>query len=241
MRVHASNFRDHRLHRAAVASPTSPRLAHEHGLLLLDDLGTGCLLDTTRVRPAAGADAAGERRGRRRPRALLRRQAARRTAGGHHRRPRRAHRAAAPPPAGARGAHGQGHASPPSTATLLHYLRGEALEKVPVWRMIATPLHGALAAPRPPLGARDRPRSPTSSTARSMIGGGSLPEESLPTKALAISGDGAFATSLAHRLRTATTPIVGRIEDGALLLDPRTVDPRDDRALVAAVKAATTP
>ena len=120
--------------------------------------------------------------------------------------------------------------------TVQHYLRGEALEKVPVWRMIAAPLPDLQRRAR--RWARAIGLLATVVDARSMIGGGSIPEESLPTKALAISGDGAFVTSLAHRLRTGTPPVVGRIEDGALLLDPRTVDPRDDRALVAAVSAA---
>ena len=58
-----------------------------------------------------------------------------------------------------------------------------------------------------------------------MIGGGSLPEESLPTKLVALSGDGAQVTEVARRLRVGTTPVVGRIERDALLLDPRTVGP----------------
>ena len=73
---------------------------------------------------------------------------------------------------------------------------------------------------------------------RSMVGGGSLPEESLPTKLVALSGEGASVNEIAQRLRLGATPVVGRIEHDTLLLDPRTVRPDEDRALVAAVKAA---
>jgi L-seryl-tRNA(Ser) seleniumtransferase len=117
-------------------------------------------------------------------------------------------------------------------ATLLHYLRGEALTQIPVWRMIATPI--AEIERRARRWKRAIPGSKVID-GRSMIGGGSLPEESLPTKLLAISGD---VTELAHRLRTGDPPVVARIEDGALLLDPRTVQPREDRALLAALKKA---
>ena len=71
-----------------------------------------------------------------------------------------------------------------------------------------------------------------------MVGGGSLPEESLPTRLVAIPGDGAYVTGLAHRLRAGDPPVVARIERDALLFDPRTVDPKDDRRLIAAVRAA---
>jgi L-seryl-tRNA(Ser) seleniumtransferase len=71
-----------------------------------------------------------------------------------------------------------------------------------------------------------------------MVGGGSLPEESLPTKLVAISGDGAYLSELARRLRAGDPPVVARIEHDALLLDPRTVRPKEDRGLLAAVKVA---
>jgi len=71
-----------------------------------------------------------------------------------------------------------------------------------------------------------------------MVGGGSLPEESLPTYLLAISPTPAAGVDeIARRLRASDPPVVGRIEHGRLLLDPRTVDPRDD-TLVARVVAA---
>jgi L-seryl-tRNA(Ser) seleniumtransferase len=73
---------------------------------------------------------------------------------------------------------------------------------------------------------------------RSMVGGGSLPEESLPTKLVALAREGALVSELARRLRLGSPPIVARVEHDTLLLDPRTVRSHDDRALVAAVKAA---
>ena len=76
--------------------------------------------------------------------------------------------------------------------------------------------------------------------ARSTIGGGSLPGETLPTWALAIECEEVEggAQELARRLREADTPVVGRIEDGRVLLDPRTVLPAEEDALLNAVRIA---
>jgi len=52
------------------------------------------------------------------------------------------------------------------------------------------------------------------------VGGGALPLLELPGPAVAIPGD---AEALAARLRANDPPIVGRIQDGRLLLDPRTL------------------
>ena len=72
-----------------------------------------------------------------------------------------------------------------------------------------------------------------------MVGGGSLPEESLPTRLLALGGDGSLdVQALARRLREGEPPVVARIERDTLLLDPRTVDPRQDRILLKALHTA---
>src|SRR6266487_85580 len=122
------------------------------------------------------------------------------------------------------------------TATLHHYLRGEALSKVPVWRMIAKPF--AEIEKRARRWARAIGQGARIVDGRSMIGGGSLPEESLPTKLLALDGEGGYVAEIARRLRTGDPPVVARIERDVLLLDPRTVRPDEDRALIAAVKEA---
>jgi L-seryl-tRNA(Ser) seleniumtransferase len=99
--------------------------------------------------------------------------------------------------------------------------------------MIATPLEDIVRRAR--RWARAIPGA-TLADGRSMIGGGSLPEESLPTKLVAVRRDD--VSEVARRLRTGQPAVVGRIEGGALLLDPRTVQPGEERTLIAAVKAA---
>jgi L-seryl-tRNA(Ser) seleniumtransferase len=69
-----------------------------------------------------------------------------------------------------------------------------------------------------------------------MIGGGSLPEESLATRLLAI--EHADVDALARRLRLSGPAVVARVEHGRLLLDPRTVHPRDDASLLRALREA---
>jgi L-seryl-tRNA(Ser) seleniumtransferase len=56
----------------------------------------------------------------------------------------------------------------------------------------------------------------------------------LPTKALAISAPS--IDDLAYRLRRANPPVIARIEEDQLLLDPRTVLPEQDKRLIAIVE-----
>jgi len=71
---------------------------------------------------------------------------------------------------------------------------------------------------------------------QSAVGGGTLPGVTLPTFVLALPpGD---ADGLAGRLREASPPVVARIEDGRVLLDPRTVLPGEDEAVLAAIRSA---
>ena len=60
----------------------------------------------------------------------------------------------------------------------------------------------------------------------SAVGGGSLPGATLPSVGLVVVGAGC-AAALASRLRLGTRPVVGRLERGGVVLDLRTVDPSD--------------
>ena len=122
-------------------------------------------------------------------------------------------------------------------ATLLHYLKGEAGKKIPVWRMIATPLE-ALQERAEAWAERLREAGIAASVVdgRSAVGGGSLPGETLPTKLVAIEADS--PDELARRLRLGDPPVIGRIEGDRLLLDPRTVLEGEDEPLLEAVRRA---
>jgi L-seryl-tRNA(Ser) seleniumtransferase len=121
-------------------------------------------------------------------------------------------------------------------ATLLHYARGEAIEQIPVWQMIAMGQDDIRQ--RAEAWAAELGRG-MAIQARSTIGGGSLPEETLPTWALAFDGD--HVSRWAAALRQSTPPVIGRVEAGRLLLDPRTVLPGQDAALLTALRRAFDP
>ena len=122
------------------------------------------------------------------------------------------------------------------SATLLHYLRGEATDKVPVWRMLSAPEHDVRAR----ADAWADSIGPVASVVagRSTVGGGSLPDETLPTWLVALSPGPAGADALARRLRHAPVPLVARVADECVLLDPRTVLPEEEKDLLQAVKAS---
>ena len=71
---------------------------------------------------------------------------------------------------------------------------------------------------------------------RSAVGGGSLPGQSLPTRALSISVPD--PGGLAHSLRMGEVAVVARVEHDKLLLDPRTVLPHQEEDLLRAVSEA---
>jgi L-seryl-tRNA(Ser) seleniumtransferase len=119
------------------------------------------------------------------------------------------------------------------TATLTHYLKDEAEREVPIWRMIAKPLDTIQTTAenwRQFLGAGDV------ISGRSTVGGGSLPTEEMPTFLLAL--DPPSADAFLSTLRNAHPPIIARIEDDRVLLDPRTVFPEQEAALLRTLAEA---
>ena len=123
-------------------------------------------------------------------------------------------------------------------ATLLHYLKGEAEEKVPIWRMIAMPIEAIEGK------AMDWTEKLVEAgiaarvvDGRSTVGGGSLPGETLPTKLVAIQVDS--PAELARRLRASDPPVIGRIENDLFLLDPRTVLAEEDEVLLEIVRRSS--
>lgn len=117
------------------------------------------------------------------------------------------------------------------TATLMHYLKDEAEREIPVVRMMS------LTARQVKVRAeawRDGLSQGEVVESESTVGGGSLPEESMPTFVLSLrvkSPDKFLA-----KLREANPPVIARTENDCVLLDPRTV--LDDDALLRVLKEA---
>jgi len=232
--VHWSNFR-------IVGFTVQPSLselamlAHQHGLWLIADLGSGALLDTARYglahepmvqeELAAGADLvcfsgdkllggpqAGIIVGRR---DLVQRVAAHPLA--------RAVRADKTTLAGL-------------AATLRHYLRGEAERKIPIWRMMSTPLEVLKQRCQTWQQALGAAVAADVVPSEATVGGGSLPGSTLPSWALAIAESTARARgisldTLTASLRKSAPPVIARLEEHRLLFDARTILPEQDTQL----------
>ncbi len=119
-------------------------------------------------------------------------------------------------------------------ATLLHYMKDEAIKEIPVWQMIAAKTEKL----------RERVEKWMSGLAAEMemvegqstIGGGSLPEESLPSVLLAMSVES--PNTFAEQLRLSWPPVIARVEHDRVVFDPRTVLPDQDAPLLAGIRSA---
>ncbi|MQF64757.1 L-seryl-tRNA(Sec) selenium transferase [SAR202 cluster bacterium AC-409-J13_OGT_754m] len=234
VKIHPSNFKV----MGFTASPDLPELvefAHKRELLVMHDIGSGCLLDVTRFGLAyeplpidsvkAGVDLvffsgdkllggpqAGIIVGKK---SLINRMASHPMA-----------RALRMDKTRLAALH----------ATLNHYIKGDVLEKIPIWRMItATSIDIKNRAIRWKNIIGD---VATVKSAYSTIGGGSLPGETLETWVVAIncSGFKGGAEAMSCLLRRQDPPILARIEQEQILLDPRTVDKHEEDTLISVIK-----
>ena len=121
------------------------------------------------------------------------------------------------------------------SATLLHYLKGEAVDKIPVWRMISSPL--SEIERRAEAWAQAIGPLATTKAGEATVGGGSLPGSTLPTRLVVIRMPGMLkAQDLARELRLQSISVLGRIDHNSLILDPRTVLPEQDAVLIHTMK-----
>jgi L-seryl-tRNA(Ser) seleniumtransferase len=263
LRVHPSNF----VQAGFVEAPDPVALAdlaHAHGAIVVDDLGSGALVDTAEFglaheptpseRLAAGADLvlfsgdklvggpqAGLVVGRADLVARLRKDPLARAT-----RPDKATLAGV-------------------AATLALYRAGVARREIPVWRAIAADLADLRRRAEALAGTTATGAAATATTAtatattatatgapepgpspagvevvelESTVGGGALPGATLASFGLALPGP---AEAILARLRRGDPAVVGRIERGRVLLDLRTVEPARDADLRRAILAAVQP
>jgi L-seryl-tRNA(Ser) seleniumtransferase len=127
-------------------------------------------------------------------------------------------------------------------ATLRLYLNEErALREVPGLRMLGTPL-AELRQRAEGLAARLREIEGMASVQVgedvAYVGGGSLPDQAMKTVVLEVAARDLGDTQLAYRLRMGEPAVMGRLRDGKLVLDVRTIFPQQEDVLVEAVRAA---
>ena len=234
LRVHPSNFAMEGFTEAADLAEVAA-IAHRHGAIVIDDLGSGALLDTASFglaheptpaeRLAAGADVvlfsgdklvggpqAGLIVGRRDLVARLRRDPLARAV-----RPDKAILAAV-------------------ATTLGIYVAGRAALDIPIWRTIGLDPE-ALRARAEWIRGLCRLQGTMPATRvlalRSPVGGGSLPGQTLPSFGLAVPVRSASRAAAA--LRKGEPRILTRVEDGELVFDLRTVPRFRDGDLVRAI------
>jgi len=117
------------------------------------------------------------------------------------------------------------------SATLLHYLKEEAEREIPIWKMMSlTPkqIKGRVEAWIRELGWGELVEG------ESTVGGGSLPGESFPTFLLSLSVES--PDKFLKRLRVQNPPVIARTTNDKVLLDPRTVLPEQEGALLVGLK-----
>jgi len=123
-----------------------------------------------------------------------------------------------------------------TTATLIHYLKGEALEKIPVWRMISRKTSDIKEQA---LNWQKALKIGQVIPGSSMVGGGSLPGESQPTFLLAIEVKN--PDNLMKKLRDLPVPVIARIESDHVMFDPRTVLPSQEAILIEELNSLQLP
>ena len=112
--------------------------------------------------------------------------------------------------------------------TLIHYIKNEALQKIPTWMMISES-NKTLRSWAEQIASQVNGSSLTIVDTQSTIGGGSLPGQTLPSTAICI--DSKSPDSLAKALRQSNNPVMARIENDQVFIDLRTVLPEEDNTL----------
>ncbi|MDA1015595.1 MAG: L-seryl-tRNA(Sec) selenium transferase [Planctomycetota bacterium] len=236
MHVHPSNYRVIGFAQTPTIHELAP-LARKHGVISIDDIGSGALVDVTRIglppEPAfpdsieAGADVvlgSGDK-------LLGGPQAGIIVGTSQHIETVRQHPLA-------RAVRVDKITLAALSATLDSYLRGDPFTEIPTLAM--------LAATESQLMLRAQSAKQTLEDVKgvslevkadtSLVGGGSLPAIELPTAVLTIQHPSISTDDISRRMRTGTIRVFPRIKDDRVVIDFRSVQPADDSKIVLAVR-----
>lgn len=119
-----------------------------------------------------------------------------------------------------------------------HQAPARSAENLPIWQLLTTPvenLRNRAERIAPQLAQAKDVASATAVETRSPISAALSPEAGLVSYGVAVTGRAPSITDLDNRLRALPFPVLARIEHDRLILDLRTVLPRQDRVLVEAI------
>ena len=120
-------------------------------------------------------------------------------------------------------------------ATLRHYVRGDALETIPLYRMLRASSDDLRRRAESIAGRLDAGCGVVDTV--NHVGGGALPGQQLPGVAIRLEPGSSSADQVAQRLRNVdVTSVYGRIEDGGVLIELRSVLPEDDDRLFTSLQ-----
>jgi len=115
---------------------------------------------------------------------------------------------------------------------LLSYVKGAAVSKIPIWKMISCPLEKIAARSRSICQKLKKEDIPVfTKEGHTAIGGGSLPGQTLPTKLIMIKPP-CPVEIFSKELRLFSPPLLGRKEKEFFILDPRCIDPSSDNLVI---------
>ncbi|RJQ23153.1 MAG: L-seryl-tRNA(Sec) selenium transferase [Nitrospiraceae bacterium] len=128
-------------------------------------------------------------------------------------------------------------------ATFMQYLDEEkALREIPALRMMTEPVEIIRKRAKKIYALLKKDISGAAQTEvvpdQSQAGGGSLPEINFPTFAVSVKPDNISVNELEKRLRLGDIPVIARIKGNALLIDARTVQDGEVKDLVRCVSTA---
>ena len=126
-------------------------------------------------------------------------------------------------------------------ATLLAYVKRD-YAALPALRMMQTPLSEIQQRAKAVAAAvRSSTLHAETVESRSLVGGGSAPSATLPTAVVALTSNTFSPEEMMARFRASDPPVIARVEEGRVLLDLRTVFPEQDGILSQVIAHASAP
>lgn len=117
-------------------------------------------------------------------------------------------------------------------SVMLSYLNNNVLQDLPIWQMIAMPYQAIKKRSQSMANKlKQKGIDATCQDGESVVGGGSLPGKTLPTRLLYIKTEH-NVEKFDKNLRLNWPAVLGRVKEGYYIIDLRTVDPENDKELI---------